>query len=88
MSGSKRFLSLMKKKPVNIMFTGLQNRKFFIISLPTFLEKSDRVAEADAATDLGRELLDERQMVAVQLVGQIVGVERKNMREMLAGDRV
>ena len=51
-------------------------------------EKPDRVTEPDAAADFRHEFLDEGKMVAVELVGQVVGVESENMRLMLARDRV
>jgi hypothetical protein len=59
-------------------------RFFFVANIyQLFLKKSDRIAEPDAAPDFRREFFDERQMIAVKFVGQIVSVERENMREML-----
>ena len=51
-------------------------------------EKPHGVAEANAAADLGGELLDEREMVQVKTVPQVEGVQRKDVHEVLLRERV
>ena len=41
---------------------------YHLSPIPNFLEKPDRVGKFQAATDFGRELLDEREMIAVFLI--------------------
>src|SRR5215213_7250105 len=52
------------------------------------LEKPNRVGKLHAAPDFRRELFDERKMIAVFLVEQIVGIDAENMRLMRFADGV
>src|SRR5215212_8804410 len=57
--------------------------------LPTRLsEVADGVAEPDAAADLGREVFDEREVVAVEAVAEVEGVDREDLRVVRARDGV
>lgn len=44
------------------------------------LKEPDGVNDADASPDLRSEVFDERQMIAIELVVQVEGVDRKDMR--------
>ena len=58
-------------------------KSLFVPVMADHLKKSDRVAEPHTAADLGREVLDERNMVVIELVVQVVGVDRKDIRRVL-----
>ena len=52
------------------------------------LEKSNCVAKSYPASYFGREIFDKRQVIAVKLIGQVIGVKAENMRVMLSADGV
>ena len=52
------------------------------------LIKPDRIAEPEIPSDLGRYVLDERDVVEVKLVGQVNAAGGKNVGVTLAWDHV
>ena len=50
--------------------------------------KPDRIAEPEIPSDLGRDVLDERDVVEVKLVGQVNAAGGKNVGITLARDHV
>lgn len=53
------------------------------ISLGSALKKAKSVARTDTASRFGREVFDVREMIVIQLIGQIIGAQTENMRVML-----
>src|ERR1044071_1967572 len=49
-------------------------------------EVADGVAETYAAADLGREVFDEGEVVAVEAVAEVEGVDREDLRVVLVRD--
>ena len=47
------------------------------------LEKSDSVANPNASPDLGRKILNERDVVHIEFVGEIKGIDSNSVGEML-----
>ena len=52
------------------------------------LEKSHRVANPHSPPDLGRDVLDKRDVVVIQPVRQVKSVYRNDVREVLCRDNV
>src|SRR5215210_3035214 len=63
-------------------------RRPFEVQSPGVSEVADRVAEAHAAAYLGREVFDEGQVVAVQAVAEVEGVDGEDLRVVRLRNRV